>query len=175
MPTAGTSVGQNGAINEDGVRHSYTASDSTWWNNRSAPCLVAVWLDLFFLLILGFGYSYFWSASTIIYLLMRRNVDEAELDEVYLEEEEAEEAYGPPTARRPAPAAAGRPGRDAWSSRRRCGLGQPRFAAAVAAAIAPPSPHGSRRDGDGRAPSQDDGNGDQPPPGPEPTLTAMPE
>ncbi len=43
---------------------------------------------------LGFGYSYFWSASTIIYLLMRRHVDAAELDEVYLEEDDQDGPYG---------------------------------------------------------------------------------
>lgn len=59
-----------------------------WWNYIGA-FLVSVWLWLFFLLILGFGYSYFWSASTIVYLLMRRKVDDTETDEVYLEEEES--------------------------------------------------------------------------------------
>ncbi|HTU16634.1 MAG TPA: hypothetical protein VMG10_01115 [Gemmataceae bacterium] len=64
-----------------------------WWN-RLGAWLVTLWLWIFFLLMLGFGYSYFWSASTIIYLLMRRHVDAAELDEVYLEEDEQEGPYG---------------------------------------------------------------------------------
>src|SRR5262249_49138488 len=81
----------------------------TWWNKFGAV-LVAIWLGIVFLLLLGFGYSYFWSASTIIYLLMRRHVDAAELDEVYLEEDEQEGPYGghfpppappPPTAVKP--------------------------------------------------------------------------
>lgn len=63
------------------------------WYNHVGAGLVTVWVLLFFLLILGFGYSYFWSASTIIYLLMRRKVDDTDLDEVYLEEDEAEESY----------------------------------------------------------------------------------
>lgn len=53
--------------------------------------LVAVWLYALFVLMLGFVYSYFWTASTIIYFLLRRNVDATELDEVYLEDEEQEE------------------------------------------------------------------------------------
>jgi hypothetical protein len=65
----------------------------SWWNKAGAV-LVAIWLGIVFLLLLGFGYSYFWSASTIIYLLMRRHVDAAELDEVYLEEDEQEGPYG---------------------------------------------------------------------------------
>src|SRR5262249_34249807 len=58
--------------------------------------LVAVWLYVIFLMIVGFGYSFFWSASTIIYLLMRRKVDDTDLDEVYLEEEDSEEPYSAP-------------------------------------------------------------------------------
>jgi hypothetical protein len=91
----GTTVnGQNlvdhGEINET-AWNEYVASMS-WWNKTGAA-LVTLWLWLIFLLMLGFGYSYFWGASTIIYLLMRRNVDAAELDEVYLEEEEPEGPY----------------------------------------------------------------------------------
>ena len=77
--------------------------------NQFAAFVVNLWLMLFFLLILGFGYSYFWSASTIIYLLMRRKVDDTEMDEVYLEEEEQESPYSAGTAfteTKPAPAGA---------------------------------------------------------------------
>jgi hypothetical protein len=77
-----------------------------WWN-YVGPFCVAIWLGLVFLMILGFGYSYFWSASTIIYLMMRRKVDDTELDEVYLEEEETEESYATsaaPAAASPQPA-----------------------------------------------------------------------
>ena len=56
-------------------------------SNRIGAFLVSVWLYLLFLLIVGFGYSYFWTASTIIYLLMRQKVDDTEMDEVHLEEE----------------------------------------------------------------------------------------
>src|SRR4051812_5803149 len=59
----------------------------SWWNKIGA-WLVAFWLGLLFLLILGFGYAYFWTASTIIYLLLRKSVDSAEMDEVYLEEDD---------------------------------------------------------------------------------------
>jgi hypothetical protein len=66
-----------------------------WWNSIGA-ILVAFWLYLAFLCVIGFGYSYFWSASTIIYLLMRQKVDDTDLDEVYLEEEDLEEPYTTP-------------------------------------------------------------------------------
>jgi hypothetical protein len=71
----------------------YIASYQPW--NWLGVWLVTFWLVLVFLLMLGFSYSFFWSAMTMIYLLMRRKVDEIELDEVYLEEDNLE---GPPPA-----------------------------------------------------------------------------
>jgi hypothetical protein len=79
-----------------------------WWNYVGAG-LMAIWMGLLFLLIIGFGYSYFWCAGTLIYLLMRRSVDAAEMDEVYLEEEEPEGSYTPPSPAAP-PAHAVKPG-----------------------------------------------------------------
>jgi hypothetical protein len=78
------------------------------------PVLIAIWLGVIFLMIIGFGYSYFWSASTIIYFLMRRKVDDTEMDEVYLEEEDSEEPYSapavhPPATPQPAPAGSSLP------------------------------------------------------------------
>src|SRR5262249_54044728 len=43
--------------------------------------LVAVWLALAVLLIVGFAYAYFWTAATQVYLLLRRKVDDTDLDE----------------------------------------------------------------------------------------------
>ncbi len=48
--------------------------------------MASFWLGLFALLIIGFSYSYFWSASTMIYLLMRKKVDDLDPDELYVEE-----------------------------------------------------------------------------------------
>jgi hypothetical protein len=82
-----------------------------WWNHIGAS-IVMLWLWLMFLLVLGFGYSYFWTASTIVYLLLRRKVDDTEMDEVYLEEEDQEGPYStgapfaPPKPASPAPAPA---------------------------------------------------------------------
>jgi hypothetical protein len=71
--------------------------------NRLGAYLVAFWLGILFLFVVGFGYSYFWTASTIIYLLMRRKVDDTDLDEIHLEEE-TEEPYVPPAPAAPPPA-----------------------------------------------------------------------
>lgn len=65
------------------------ANAMKWYNNVGAV-LVGFWVGLFFLLIVGFGYSYFWTASTLIYFLMRKHVDDTEVDEVYFEEGDTE-------------------------------------------------------------------------------------
>jgi hypothetical protein len=67
-----------------------------WSYNKLGAGLVAFWLGLIFLMMLGFSYSFFWSAATVIYLLMRKKVDEAELDEVAVEDEEPEAPLAPP-------------------------------------------------------------------------------
>ncbi|MBN2475892.1 MAG: hypothetical protein JXB62_14870 [Pirellulales bacterium] len=48
------------------------------------------------LLAVGYVYGYFWTASTAIYLLLRRDVDATEMDEVFLDEDASEESYGLP-------------------------------------------------------------------------------
>jgi hypothetical protein len=88
--TDGHNVVTNGQINYP-VEQEFRANLT--WYNRVGAGIVAAWLYLFFLMIVGFGYSYFWGASTIVYLLMRRKVDDTDLDEVYLEEDDMEEAY----------------------------------------------------------------------------------
>ena len=83
--------------------------EQMWGYNKFAAGMVAFWLYIVFLLIIGFGYSLFWSLMTIVYFLLRRNVDAAEMDEVYLEEDEHDLGYSgpltPPTAPLAPPAA----------------------------------------------------------------------
>ncbi|MCI0464717.1 MAG: hypothetical protein L0Z62_47950 [Gemmataceae bacterium] len=78
-------------------------------SNRIGAFLVAFWIYVLFLMVVGFAYSYFWTASTLIYLLMRRSVDETEMDEVHLDEEEFEEPPPRTTTSAPAQAAAQAP------------------------------------------------------------------
>jgi hypothetical protein len=80
---------------------------ATSWYNKLGATLVSLWIYLFFLLVVGFGYSYFWSVSTIIYFLMRHHVDETGFDEVQIEEEAGPSPFAPkPTAPSgPAPSA----------------------------------------------------------------------
>jgi hypothetical protein len=69
----------------------------TWYNHLGA-IMVSIWLYLVFLMVVGFAYSFYWSVNTIIYLLMRRIVDDTEIDEIYLEDEEGDEPYPMPSA-----------------------------------------------------------------------------
>ncbi len=110
-------VTADGQINSDAYNKwvgnvpDYNGPDRLAWYNLVGAGMVGFWLGLVFLLILGFSYSYFWSASTIMYMLLRRNVDAAEMDEVYLEEDEGEGAFGGPlTPPAPPPAPASKPG-----------------------------------------------------------------
>ncbi len=68
----------------------------------SGTAALGAWLIRFFaecvkLLAVGFLYSYFWSAATIIYFLLRRHVDATEMDEVYLDADASEEQVSLPT------------------------------------------------------------------------------
>lgn len=56
--------------------------------------LLWFWNGCVRLLALGFVYSYFWSASTAIYFLLRRDDDGTDFDDVHLEQ--ADQAYGLP-------------------------------------------------------------------------------
>jgi hypothetical protein len=100
----GGQVVQEGQINPK--EYALYVGELHLWNQIGAG-LVAIWLALFFLLVLGFGYSFFWTECSIIYLLLRKHVDDAELDEVYFEEDEQEEyPLGPPATSKPAAAPA---------------------------------------------------------------------
>ncbi len=54
------------------------------------------WVQCVKLLAVGFLYSYFWTASTAIYFVLRYDVDQKEMDEVLPEEEEQPPAELPP-------------------------------------------------------------------------------
>jgi hypothetical protein len=97
----------NGSVGES-YDFSEKYAETISWSNRIGAFMVSVWLYLLFLLVVGFGYSYFWTAATIIYLLMRRKVDDTEMDEIHLEEEE--DSFAPETAAPPAPVAKPEPG-----------------------------------------------------------------
>ncbi|MGD9648535.1 MAG: hypothetical protein AB7U73_22685, partial [Pirellulales bacterium] len=56
---------------------------------RAGVAVLGFWLAAVQVLLLGFGFSYFWTATTGIYLLLRYDVDATEMDVVHLEDEPA--------------------------------------------------------------------------------------
>ena len=58
--------------------------------------MIHFWTGLAKLLAVGFGFSFFWNAYAAIYLLLRRDVDATEMDEVYLDADEGEAKFGLP-------------------------------------------------------------------------------
>jgi hypothetical protein len=94
-------LSENPATNTPEALKSYV--ESLYFNNKLAAFFVGgLLLHVLFLFVLGFAYSYFWVASTVIYLLMRRKVEDTELDEVYLDDEDPEDPLGPPAPPPPA-------------------------------------------------------------------------
>ena len=80
IPTAGGWRADLGV--EEGTPIGATANIASWF--------VAFWCHLVFLAILGFIHSFFWSSMTIVYFLLRKDVDETEMEEVFIDEEEEE-------------------------------------------------------------------------------------
>lgn len=63
--------------------------------------MVGAWLMRFWgqcvkVFAVGFLYSFFWTAATVMYFLLRRDVDAVELDEVYLDEDAEQPVRGLP-------------------------------------------------------------------------------
>jgi hypothetical protein len=87
-------AGSPAAVNDIGepldasAYHAYL--DNYAWYNHAGAAMTSFWVNLIFLMVIGFSYSYFWTASTQMYLLMRKRVDETEMDEVYVDEEAPE-------------------------------------------------------------------------------------
>jgi hypothetical protein len=66
------------------------------WSDKAAAFLIACWVYLLIALVGAFAISFYFSVNTIIYYLMRREVDATELDDVYVEESEEEFAEAGP-------------------------------------------------------------------------------
>jgi hypothetical protein len=64
--------------------------DTLQWGGDAGAAIASFWIYLAIGLLGAFVISFYFSASTIIYVLMRRKVDAAEMDQVYLESPEEE-------------------------------------------------------------------------------------
>jgi hypothetical protein len=94
------------------LRRPQSQFDFVWafmnWGQKTAAGITGFWLHLIFLGLVGFAFSLFWSLGTIIYFLLRREVDETEYEEVYIEDED--ELIPPPISSAPTtPAGSGVP------------------------------------------------------------------
>lgn len=58
------------------------------YGGSAGHSIIRFWVGCVKLLAIGYIFSYFWSASTAIYLLLRKDIDNTEMDEVFLENEE---------------------------------------------------------------------------------------
>jgi len=76
------------------------------WDQDIAASLVAFWVYLAVGMLGAFAISFYFTANTIIYYLMRHEVDATELDDVYLEqsEEDFADATAPPATATATPA-----------------------------------------------------------------------
>jgi hypothetical protein len=77
---------------------------------KAAGWLLGMWTGLVYLLAAGFRYSFFWTGAAGIYLLLRKDVDDKEIDEVFVPHEEPQLAHVTrraltPESRPPEPAA----------------------------------------------------------------------
>lgn len=68
------------------------------WGEKVGAGLIVWWVYVVIGLIGAFAISFYFSANTIIYYLMRREVDATEMDDVYVEETEDEVEEGMPPA-----------------------------------------------------------------------------
>jgi hypothetical protein len=60
---------------------------------KAAGWLLGMWTGLLYLLAAGFRYSFFWTGAAGIYLLLRKDVDDKEIDEVFVPHEEPQLAH----------------------------------------------------------------------------------
>jgi hypothetical protein len=75
-----------------------------------AQFLIKVWIYVVWGFVAAFAVSFFYSASTLVYLLLRREVDATDMEDVYLEDAITDETAAPPAGPAPAPQAAGTAG-----------------------------------------------------------------
>lgn len=76
------------------------------WGQDLGAFFIALWVYLAIAVLGAFAISFYFSASTIIYYLMRKEVDATELDDVYLEQPDEELPQTPAAPEPAAPAAA---------------------------------------------------------------------
>jgi hypothetical protein len=93
--------------------------ESLKWSEKFAAGMISAWVYLVIGLLGAYVISFYFSVNTIIYYLMRREVDATELDDVYVEDTEddfGDAVAGGPAAGQPADAAIAAPAAGATSA-----------------------------------------------------------
>ncbi|HLL88176.1 MAG TPA: hypothetical protein VK324_02625 [Tepidisphaeraceae bacterium] len=72
------------------------------WSEKIAAGLISFWTYLTMSVLGAYAISYYFSANTLIYALLRREVDATDLDDVYVEQ--ADEEFAEPAPAAPSPA-----------------------------------------------------------------------
>ena len=70
------------------------ASGASTWTESLASCVIYVFLMIIVALLLAYIISFIFSASTIIYALMRKKVDHVEFDQVFMHLEQVRDHDG---------------------------------------------------------------------------------
>ncbi|HWB54160.1 MAG TPA: hypothetical protein VG722_08205 [Tepidisphaeraceae bacterium] len=65
------------------------------WGDKTGAVLISIWVYLTIALLGAFAISFYFSASTIVYVLLRSKVDATDLDDIYLHDAEDEFAETP--------------------------------------------------------------------------------
>ena len=81
---------------------------SVFYLNAAGNFLIGIWLLIVVGLVAAFLVSFYFSGSTIIYCLLRREVDATDIEDVYLEEDQ-EELTEAPSPEVPPQASEGKP------------------------------------------------------------------
>ncbi|MGD2108636.1 MAG: UbiA family prenyltransferase [Phycisphaerae bacterium] len=82
--------------------HAWPAFEGLAWWEYISVVLVGVWVLITIGLLWSFLISLYFSNSTVIYLLLRRDVDDVDTDEIYIEEDDATGESSPPFGAPPA-------------------------------------------------------------------------
>lgn len=70
-------------------------NDAVMISNGPGAHIARWWMCALATLLVGFVYSYFWTAATVTYFLLRRSVDANDFDEVFVEDDQEEDELLP--------------------------------------------------------------------------------
>lgn len=85
------SWGSGAELMQKAAARSSDLADHDLWGAK----LIHFWNGLIDVVVLGFAFGYFWNAASAVYLLLRRDADEVQVDEVFLDD--GGSGFGAPT------------------------------------------------------------------------------